>query len=114
MTLEEVKEQCAKDHGWRSYNDAVDNANVGVISGYSFADIWEDVAQRYAQSQTQELIEQNREIVAAIKELTPMAEDGYKLHCKNGSHQDFLEDDREILKKAKELLTKYNHLNKKP
>lgn len=61
---------------------------------------------QHAQSQTQELIE-------IIKELTPMAEDGYKLHKKNGSHQDFLENDRDILKKAKELLTKYSHLNKK-
>ena len=53
-----------------------------------------------AQPQTQELIE-------VIKELIPLAEDGYTHHKLNGCHQDFLEDDREILKKAKELLTKY-------
>lgn len=57
-----------------------------------------------------ELQEQNSELVNVIKDLIPMAEDGYRLHKNNGSHQDFLEDDRETLKKAKELLTKYNHL----
>jgi hypothetical protein len=36
--------------------------------------------------------------------LIPMAEDGYTLHIKNGSHQEFLSEDRELLQKAESLL----------
>jgi len=52
-----------------------------------------EVAKRYAQSQTQELIEQNRELVELLQE-----------NNKQG-RMTLLAD-----KKAMELLTKYNHL----
>lgn len=40
-----------------------------------------------------------------LKELIEMAEDGYKLHISNGSHQEFLHEDREVLREARKWLT---------
>lgn len=47
-TIEQIKEEEAINHGWENYNHALDAANAGVISGFSFADLWEDVAIQYA------------------------------------------------------------------
>jgi hypothetical protein len=38
-----------------------------------------------------------------LKELIEMAEDGYILHKRNGCHQEFLSEDRDNIKKAKEI-----------
>ena len=109
-TIEEIIEEYTKGRisGTTDFNEMIDKSLLQPIEHVK------NIAERYAQSQTQELQEQNAELVNVIKDLIPMAEDGYRLHKNNGSHQDFLEDDRDILKKAKELLTKNNHLNKKP
>jgi len=58
-------------------------------------------AVKFSQSQTQEL-------VGILKELIPLANDGYTHHKLNGCHQDFLEDDRELLNRSKELISKFN------
>jgi hypothetical protein len=39
-----------------------------------------------------------------LNELIELAEDGYKLHVSNGSHNEFLREDKDILRKAKEYL----------
>ena len=65
-----------------------------------YADLMEQ-AVKISQSQTQEL-------VGILKELIPIATDGYRHHKSNGCHQDFLEDDRELLNRSKELLSKFN------
>lgn len=43
-----------------------------------------------------------------LKELIEMAEDGYKLHISNGSHQEFLHEDREVLREARKWLDESN------
>lgn len=47
---------------------------------------------------------EKKELRSIVKDLLHMAKDGYKLHCKNCCHQDFLEDDREILTKAEQAI----------
>lgn len=39
-----------------------------------------------------------------LKELIELAEDGYKWHCNNGCHQEFLNEDKDVLRKAKNVL----------
>jgi hypothetical protein len=39
-----------------------------------------------------------------LKNVLPMAEDGYTLHKKNGSHQEFLSEDRELLSEINKAL----------
>lgn len=39
-----------------------------------------------------------------LTQLIAMAEDGYKLSERNAAHQEFLKEDREILRKAREYL----------
>lgn len=46
------------------------------------------------------------DLLKALKELIPLAEDGYALHRKNASHQEFLNDDRECIEFAKEAIKK--------
>ena len=53
-----------------------------------------------------ELLEQRNELLKLLPELIEMAMDGYKLHCKNGSHEEFLKEDRTILYDARELIKK--------
>jgi hypothetical protein len=48
--------------------------------------------------------QQPGKILPFLKDLIGMAEDGYKLHRSNACQQEFLEEDREVLRKAKEWL----------
>ena len=41
-----------------------------------------------------------------LKQLIELAEDGYKLHKQNASHEEFLTEDKDIIRKAKEFLNK--------
>jgi len=50
------------------------------------------------------LVIENMNLYDLVKQLIPIAEDGYKLHAKNACHQEFLEEDRELLAKAKQAL----------
>lgn len=52
--------------------------------------------------QLQEEVERLRGL---LKNVLPMAEDGYTLHKKNGSHQEFLSEDRELLQSIREALS---------
>lgn len=47
-TLEQIKDEESVNHGWKSYNAILDAVNTGVVSGFSFADLWEDITERYA------------------------------------------------------------------
>jgi hypothetical protein len=58
---------------------------------------------KYADKQKADLLE-------ALKKLIPLAEDGYKLHVKNCSHQEFLNDDRDDIAFAKEQIQKAEQL----
>lgn len=46
------------------------------------------------------------ELLEALQLIIGMAEDGYKLHIKNGSHQEFLSEDRDALIKANQVIKK--------
>jgi hypothetical protein len=45
--------------------------------------------------------------IQLLKDLIELAEDGYALHVKNASHNEFLMEDREILRKAKQYLKNF-------
>lgn len=47
-TLDEIKDEVAKDNGYGNYNNALDHINAGVISGFSFSDMSDEIARLYA------------------------------------------------------------------
>jgi hypothetical protein len=57
-----------------------------------------------------DLNERMADLLEALKKLIPLAEDGYKLHVKNCSHQEFLNDDRDDIAFAKEQIQKAEQL----
>lgn len=93
--IEEIKEQVANDNGWQTW----DNATPPWVEPKEVERLMNEVAERYAKSQTQELQEQNAELVEMLKQ-TVRALDG------NGFPR--------LRSQIEELLAKYNHLNKKP
>lgn len=46
------------------------------------------------------------DLLEALQSLIGMAEDGYKLHVKNASHQEFLNEDKEALSNARSIIRK--------
>lgn len=48
-TLQKIKDETAKEHGWQNYNVILDNFRFGSISQFSFDDYLDDVAKSYAQ-----------------------------------------------------------------
>ena len=121
-TIEEIKDEYAHEtsaHGWFDMTmrqGPIRNAQV------------DEVAERYAQSQTKELQEQNADLVDSLSKLVLLLEeidstlfhhnhsiDGWHLNGDLEPIMNFVNDmDLEPITEAKELLTKYNHLNKKP
>lgn len=91
-TLEEIKDECSKDFGFKNYEDVEDwNSECMII---------DEVAQRYAQSQTQELQEQNAELVEMLKRIVEKQfYSKYSLQSLNST-----------ISESKELLTKYKKL----
>lgn len=120
MTLEEIKAQVAKEYGFYNW-DSITALDLGDR-------IINQIAQRYAQSQTQELQEQYAELVEMLSKLVLLLEeidstlfhhnhsiDGWHLNGDLEPIMNFVNDmDLEPITEAKEILTKYNHLNKKP
>lgn len=43
-----------------------------------------------------------------VKELIPLAKDGYKLHVSNACHQEFLNEDKELILRAETISNKSN------
>lgn len=101
MTLEEIKDEYFKEIGFKSLDDAVMEIAIGM-SKIGSASVLENhftkISERYAQSQTEELKEQNAELVEMLKQ-TVRALDG------NGFPR--------LRSQIEELLTKYNHLKSK-
>lgn len=58
-----------------------------------------------AKDQIKQLQEEVERLRGLLKNVLPMAEDGYTLHKKNGSHQEFLSEDRELLQSIREALS---------
>lgn len=48
----------------------------------------------------------SKEAIECLKELIPLAESGLKLHISNAVHQEFIKEDKEVIKNAKECLYK--------
>lgn len=67
-------------------------------------DRWLEQESSMLQSHITKLEVRNKELEALVKELIPIAKDGYRLHIKNACHQDFLEEDEELLSKAEQAL----------
>ncbi|WP_099368087.1 hypothetical protein [Sphingobacterium sp. 1.A.4] len=97
QTLEEIKEQYAKDFERASFEDMLWSYAESENGISDFIMITDEVAERYAQSQTQELIEQNKELVSALKKILDFK--------KFQRVEDFIS-----IEELEELLTKYNHL----
>ena len=97
-TIEEIKEEFAKCEGYESYLDLAFSGNYYAKHSDS-EDTINELMVRYAQSQTQDLQEQNAELVEMLKHLYELTE-----------YFDEWEEERQ---KMKDLLTKHNHLNKK-
>lgn len=75
-TIEEIKDEVAQELGYKS--NSVFSAHEQLLinpHGCNYkvlSSSFDEVAERYAQSQTQELIEQNRELVEMYKECFEM------------------------------------------
>lgn len=48
-------------------------------------------------------------LLEALEKILPLARDGYKLHINNCSHEEFLQDDIDDLKKATDAITNYKN-----
>lgn len=94
MSIDNIKEYYAKERGFENWSEFLNN-----IHGFQIPSHMTEVAQRYAQSQAQELQEQNAELVEMLRHVVYEYEQG------ESSYRTIME--------IKELLTKHNHLNKK-
>ncbi len=100
MTLEEIKNQVATDdnfHNWESLFEICAMYDYGRLENAI-----DEVAKRFAQSQTQVLQEQNAELVDLVKRCRDViyAYNDYKPTATGN----------EILQAIQDRLTKYNHL----
>lgn len=93
-TIEEIKEQYAKEQKQVSWEDVIICHKKSRYYGFLYNKAIDDVAERYAQSQTQELIESMGEIHAITEKSSA-----------GGIH---IGNIRTIVDR---VLTKYNHLN---
>lgn len=99
MTLEEIKEQVSSDdnfHNWQLLFESCAMFDYGRLENAIGK-----VSQRYAESQTQEIQEQKEELVEMLS-----------LVCIDLEERGRAYGDAYTM--SKELLTKYNHLNKNP
>lgn len=46
------------------------------------------------------------ELLKALQELLPLADDGYQSNCRTASHEEFLQEDRTLLFNAREAIKK--------
>lgn len=99
-TIEEIKEQYAKDFERASFEDMLWSYAESENGINNFIMITDEVAERYAQSQTQELQEQNAELVEMLRHVVYEYKQGEKSYS--------------TIREINELLTKHNNLNKKP
>ena len=102
MRLEEIKEQVASDdnfHNWQLLFESCAMFDYGRLESAI-----DKVAERFVQSQTHELQEQNAELVDLVERCRDViyAYNDYRPTAKGN----------EILQALQERLTKYNHLNK--
>lgn len=100
-TIEEIKEEFAKGEGYESYLDLAFSGNYYAKHSDS-EDTINELMVRYAQSQTQELKEQNAELVGLLKKCKELMENSIFTPHKNTASV------------ITQLLTKYQHLNQKP
>ena len=72
-TIEEIKTQWAKDHSYENYSEFLDltrkcdTDHVFIMDGAVT-----QIAKRYAQSQTQEIKEQNEELIDGLRHIAIM------------------------------------------
>lgn len=99
-TIEEIRNDVAIDFGYKNLDQLL------AFNDSCIVDIINRVSERYARSQTQELQEQNAELVDLVE------------RCKDViyAYNDYrpTATGNEILQAIQDRLTKYNHLNKKP
>lgn len=98
-TIEEIKDQEACNDGYYRWGDVEERIISGDINVKQINHLIKQIAQSYAQSQTQELQEQNAELVEMLEYIF------YKTNFQNHFPTTSI--------KVKNLLTKHNHLNKK-
>ena len=60
MTIEEIKDEVAIEYGWKSWKSCYGDDGITNV-------MIDEIAHRYAQSQTQELQEQNAELVEMLE-----------------------------------------------
>lgn len=85
------------------------NVSSGTVSIETpIADVCNTGAERWRDEEVANarLIAAAPELLEALQLIIGMAEDGYKLHIKNGSHQEFLSEDRDALIKANQVIKK--------
>ena len=101
-TIEEIKEEVSRYflHPYRTWleNSRFSNDdNISVLEDYGAID---EVVKRYAQSQTQELQEQNAELVMTLETIASLITSQTSMSTVQAS--------------LLQVLTKHNHLIKKP
>lgn len=107
--LEKIRNQVAKDSAFDDWDDlCFCHGEMESIKRFEeLTKFCDEASQRYAKYQTQELQDQNSELVSALQSIVNLQD---KYFGEKDIH-------RVLQKKAfeiEELLTKYNHLNKKP
>ena len=95
-TIEEIKEEVAREflspfRTWLENSRFSNDDNISVLEDSGAID---EVVKRYAQSKTQELKEQNTELVFVLQNIVNMLEVDAKISVES----------------IKRILTKYNHL----
>lgn len=100
--MEESKVKTAEEN-FTSF--LIDHAVIDVSQENMFRPLLSGFVEAFKDHITK-LEVRNKELEALVKELIPIAKDGYRLHIKNACHQDFLEEDEELLSKAEQALNK--------
>lgn len=125
-TIEEIKEEVSREflHPYRTWLENSRFSNDDNISVLEDSGAIDEVAERYAQYQTQELLEQNRELLESNESLTSKLKEAKSMlgrlrrsmsvhpDCTSGSEfDDYTTDAQNLEDEIDEVLTKYNHLN---
>lgn len=103
-TIEEIRNEVAIDFGYKNLDQLL------IFNDSCIVDIINKVAERYSQSQTQELKEQNAELVDMYKECFEM----FIPSDKWDEATEFLSTYGSGLAKDLYRKEKHNHLNKNP
>lgn len=136
ISLEEAKNKIANNYGWGSWQEQYNADDISNVVIDEVAELYHNqntaaltaeleqlkandkagilVSRELADNihntlrERDQLQQQVKTLADLLKRVVPMAEDGYKYSVKACAHQEFLAEDRELLKQIKEALSTLN------